>query len=382
MNAFPKLFDFMQDEELFNPAPDNSQILINDEEFGFCPIDGNFSSKNFFQDQVYNRVDQKSIIQDDVQIIIPVPIEKKDKEPDPKLDPEPNPDPIEISDNVEEKESFPFREDPEPNPDPIEISDNVEEKESFPFREGKGLKQLLEKLGLYVEEDGNKIKISLYKDKKFDVKVLIKDSNGKLKKGKQKRKLKPDNIKKKIKARFHKDLSIKLYQIFNESNKAKIKKYNSAKSFQIFPQSFIVNTEINKNKLALGMKFREFFPPFCKQIFIEKEKEPNKIKSCQNKETILYLMNNLDVRKKEKFEKILDMTYEELLKAYFCSAEFEKSLVKLYNENKNEKIEYFEDYINISKTYIHFFKYSKAKPKKKKTKKENNNNENDNKNEN
>ena len=93
-------------------------------------------------------------------------------------------------------------------------------------------------------------------------------------------------------------------------------------------------------------------------------------------------MNNLDVRKKEKFEKILDMTYEELLKAYFCSAEFEKSLVKLYNENKNEKIEYFEDYINISKTYIHFFKYSKAKPKKKKTKKENNNNENDNKNEN
>ena len=357
MNAFPKLFDFMQDEELFNPAPDNSQILINDEEFGFCPIDGNFSSKNFFQDQVYNRVDQKSIIQDDVQIIIPVPIEKKDKEPDPKLD-------------------------PEPNPDPIEISDNVEEKESFPFREGKGLKQLLEKLGLYVEEDGNKIKISLYKDKKFDVKVLIKDPNGKLKKGKQKRKLKPDNIKKKIKARFHKDLSIKLYQIFNESNRAKIKKYNSAKSFQIFPQSFIVNTEINKNKLALGMKFREFFPPFCKQIFLEKEKEPNKIKSCQNKETILYLMNNLDVRKKEKFEKILDMTYEELLKAYFCSAEFEKSLVKLYNENKNEKIEYFEDYINISKTYIHFFKYSKAKPKKKKTKKENNNNENDNKNEN
>ena len=115
------------------------------------------------------------------------------------------------------------------------------------------------------------------------------------------------------------------------------------------------------------MKFREL--PFCKQIFIEKEKEPNKIKLYQKKETILYLMNNLDVRKKEKFEKILDMTYEELLKAYFCSAEFEKSLVKLYNENKNEKIEYFEDYINISKTYINFFLFSNERTKKKINKK-------------
>ena len=40
------------------------------------------------------------------------------------------------------------------------------------------------------------------------------------------------------------------------------------------------------------------------------------------------------------------MKYEELLRAYFSSVEFENSLIELYNKNKSEKI----DYIDIIRT--------------------------------
>ena len=50
------------------------------------------------------------------------------------------------------------------------------------------------------------------------------------------------------------------------------------------------------------------------------------------------------------------MTYEEILKAYFTSKEFENSLIEIYDKNKMEKLEYIEEYINKSITYVDFFK--------------------------
>ena len=50
------------------------------------------------------------------------------------------------------------------------------------------------------------------------------------------------------------------------------------------------------------------------------------------------------------------MKYEELLKIYFTSAEFENSLIELYEKNKSEKIDYIEDYINKAATYVEFFR--------------------------
>ena len=50
------------------------------------------------------------------------------------------------------------------------------------------------------------------------------------------------------------------------------------------------------------------------------------------------------------------MTYEEILKAYFTSKEFENSLIEIYDKNKMEKLEYIEEYINKSFTYVDFFK--------------------------
>ena len=57
------------------------------------------------------------------------------------------------------------------------------------------------------------------------------------------------------------------------------------------------------------------------------------------------------------------MKYIELLKAYFSSAEFEKSLVDMYKK-KNEKIDYIEEYINKSLSYINFFKNQQEKNSK------------------
>ena len=50
------------------------------------------------------------------------------------------------------------------------------------------------------------------------------------------------------------------------------------------------------------------------------------------------------------------MKYEEILKAYFQSTEFENSLIELYEKNKSEKIDYIEEYVNKAVTYIEFFK--------------------------
>ena len=223
------------------------------------------------------------------------------------------------------------------------------EKDCFPFKEGKGLKETLENLGLIVDTNDKKIHLSKFKEKIFDIKVLIKAPNGKLKKMKKRRKFKPDNIRKKIKSRFHKDLKKRLNDI--------LKINNSKKLFDLFPQSFITNITIKQNQKALSTTFGKLIEQDC--LDSENKKEPNIVKFNKNKDVINYLMVNDDIRKKTEFDKIINMTYEELLKAYFSSAEFEDSLVELYKKNKQEKIDYFEDYIYRAKSYISFFKKNK-----------------------
>ena len=53
------------------------------------------------------------------------------------------------------------------------------------------------------------------------------------------------------------------------------------------------------------------------------------------------------------------MKYIDILKAYFSSFEFEQSIIEL--NNKKEKIDYIEEYINKSLSYINFFKNQQEK---------------------
>ena len=70
------------------------------------------------------------------------------------------------------------------------------------FTEGKGIVKTMEKLGLTVSKNSNKYSLCEFKEKKFECKEMEKDEKGKIKAKKKRRKFKPDNIRKKIKARF------------------------------------------------------------------------------------------------------------------------------------------------------------------------------------
>ena len=75
-----------------------------------------------------------------------------------------------------------------------------------------------------------------------------------------------------------------------------------------------------------------------------------------------YLDNNSIIDQLSYFSKIRKMKYKDLYKAYFLSAEFEKSIIDMYK--KGEKIEYIESYINKSLNYTHFFMSFKQRVKK------------------
>ena len=121
------------------------------------------------------------------------------------------------------------------------IGDDEEKKEikkdAFPFNEGYGFKEIFEKKGMKVEYNNKTQRISLLK-KIFASKEMIIDENGKMKRKKKRRKFKPDNIKKKIKARFHKDLKL----IINK----RLKQAGAQKLFELMPQNFITNMTIIK----------------------------------------------------------------------------------------------------------------------------------------
>jgi hypothetical protein len=216
------------------------------------------------------------------------------------------------------------------------------------FTEGKGIVKTMGKLGLTVTKSSKKYTLCEFKEKKFECKEMEKDEKGKIKAKKKRRKFKPDNIRKKIKARFHKDLKNNINQ--------KLKKAGAIKLFDLMPQNFITNITIKLNKQALDTTFENLILHDSLEDTGGKEKNPDRDKFNRNLEVMKYLEKNKEISQKAEFDKIKKMTYEELLKIYFSSAEFENSLIELYEKNKNEKIDYVEDYINKAASYVDFFK--------------------------
>lgn len=231
------------------------------------------------------------------------------------------------------------------------IKDNFLEiikEKNFPFTKGEGIKHTFEKLGLTICDTKNKMSIAKFKEKKFATKEMFKDENGRIKKKKKRRKFKPDNIRKKIKAKFHKDLK-------NIINK-KLKEANSKKLFELLPQNFITNITIKLNQQAMNLTYEKIVKNNWLGEINGREYGPDKDKYDKNLELMKYLEENKEISKKSEFNIIKNMTYEEILNAYFKSKEFENSLIELYNKNKMEKLEYIEEYINKSLTYVDFFK--------------------------
>ena len=163
-----------------------------------------------------------------------------------------------------------------------------------------------------------------------------------------KRKYKPDDIRKKIKARFHKSIK----NIINEN----LRKAGSKYLFSFLPQIFISSISRQKNNQVLDLTYRQlleknFVSEVDENVYKNKKVDFSKYKN--NLKVLEYLDEHPDICKSSGFDIMGNMKYKELLEQYFNSEEFEKALQKLKEENEED--EYIEEYKNKAMTYVQFF---------------------------
>ena len=211
-----------------------------------------------------------------------------------------------------------------------------------------------------LKDEGNNQEIKKIKEMKLKRKKLKKfkiyhiefkklsEKDRFLNKQMHKRKYKPDDIRKKIKARFHKSIK----NIINDN----LRKAGSKKLFTYLPQVFISSITKEKNRSVLNLSFREILQKdFVSEADNKKYKNRNVdiAKYKRNISVLEYLDNNPEICQNSGFDIISNMKYADLLDEYFKSEEFEKAICKLREENEDE--EYIKEYILKSKSYLHFF---------------------------
>ena len=213
----------------------------------------------------------------------------------------------------------------------------------FPFKSGKGMIQFVNKE--FLDKDNNNKKGESMKNLFKTNRNLI-NSNKKIKKFKKRRKLKSDDIRKKIKTHFHKALK----NIINRN----LKEANSQELFGFLPQTFIGNISKEFNKKYMDITYKELILiDFTKNKENSKNSKRNKNQAIKNQIFLEYLENNPEISKKSGFDFIKNMKYRELLQLYFSSEEFENTIIQL--KNKKESDEYINDYIYLAQNYINYF---------------------------
>ena len=202
-----------------------------------------------------------------------------------------------------------------------------------------------------LEEEYNRINFdALNYNKEKIVHLKIKSGHTHLGRKRQRkvRKYKPDDIRKKIKSRFHKTLK----NIINY----RLAKAGSKKLFDFLPQSFICNIAKEKNRRLLNLSYYELLKiDFSKEINIKKyiKKKVNEAKYLNNLNVLDYLDIHPEICKKSGFDVISKMKYIDILTEYFSSTEFKYSIISLKEEN--EDLEYIKEYLSKAKGYIEFF---------------------------
>ena len=189
----------------------------------------------------------------------------------------------------------------------------------------------------------------------------VETKNKSLNRLKHKRKYKPDDIRKKIKARFHKSIK----NIINEN----LKKAGSKHLFSFMPQIFISSIARGTNYQVMDLKYRELLQKdFLNEIDENKYKNKNVdySKYKNNLRVLEYLDNNPEICKNSGFDIISQMKYRDLLNEYFKSDEFDRAIEKLRQEKEEE--DYINEYINKAKNYVKFFSSLPAKANENKSK--------------
>ena len=243
---------------------------------------------------------------------------------------------------------------------------NFDENYFFPFTPGKGLlnscnikisddsyinSDTTEKINLEENSssNNNNEQINYNYDFKFKTKRYFIMPNGKKRLQKKKRKYKSDDIRKKIKSRFHKTIK----NIINDF----LKKGGSKKFFDFLPQNFIGNVSKKVNSESFELTFKELH---SYQFEGKNDNPVDNKKIMKNKEVVEYLEKNPEICKNSGYDLIKNKKYKELLKIYFSSAEFENSITRLKEEKEDN--DYIQEYIFRAKNYIEFYSnYDKEK---------------------
>ena len=183
------------------------------------------------------------------------------------------------------------------------------------------------------------------KDKKYKNEKLLFLNSSKEKKNTNNtksviyRKLKPDSLRKKIKARFHK----KLRQIIN----TQLKEAGSKYFFDNLPQCFITNINIGFNKPLLNITMRELF----QKTFGFKAKDREKIE--YNIKVLKYIEDNPDIKKNSKIDEFLDNTYKVIITKYLGGNYLLEDIERLKKEG--EKDDYINRYSFIALHWVEFY---------------------------
>lgn len=159
-----------------------------------------------------------------------------------------------------------------------------------------------------------------------------------------KRKFQPDDIKKKIKAKFHKTLKEKINQYLKEAG--------SKLLFESFPQCWITNISREKNLKFLNMTYREMLEYNFFKEMTGKKKLVDEKKYQHNQMVLSYLDSNENIKKASRFDFLSETKYKDILNEYFSSKDFEDTLNSL---KKKEGNYYIKEYYYHAKNYVYFF---------------------------
>ena len=184
----------------------------------------------------------------------------------------------------------------------------------------------------------------IFHSKNLNNSISEKKTKSKRSKKKQKRKYNSDNIRRKIKSRFHKSLK-------NTLNKM-LKYSGSNYFFDYLPQSFITNVTKARNKKILNMTFEDFFSQdFCE--FADNDTEKNSEKWTAGKNVITKIeQEDENIREKSNYNVYKKMKYYQIYNEYLRSKEFEEDIIKI---EKKEGKEYTKQYINLAYHLIDYF---------------------------
>ena len=186
----------------------------------------------------------------------------------------------------------------------------------------------------------------ILKKKTFDMFNIIKKS----------RKYKEDDIRKKFKSGFHRCLK----QIIN----ANLEEADSKYFLESFPQIFIADISKKTNYEVKNLTYEQLFDYTHNLLIsngdknheekksIKKMNDAAKKKYEKNKKVLEYLSSNKKISEESGWERIKNMKYIDLLKAYLNSKEFQQYINEL---SKKETKNYIDAFVYFASTYIDFF---------------------------